>query len=416
MPDKNIESEVTSQKRKKTIFIVSLVVVAIIAGAFLLRSSFASTVKKSAITTAVVERGNIENTLNASGEVLPEFEEVITSPIAASVKSVQLDAGTTVKTGQSVLTLDKSSAETEYQRLKFLVESKQNEVRKLKLQLDKSYFDIKSNNTIKQLRINNLEADVENAKRLYKAGGATREDIEKAELALKIARQEKLQLENEEKSKQQTMEVEMREAGIAAAIQLNELRELERKLKLANVVANRDGVVTWVNKNIGTAIQEGEALARIADLSSFKVQGSISDNHIDELQNGMPAMVRVNDTTLLGTVTNIQPSVQNGIITFNVQLNERNNSMLRPNMKVDVFLVTASQQDALIVKNGPAFKGTATQDIFIISKDGKAKRQQVSVGMSNFDYVEIKNNVKPGDVIIISDMSKYKNSKEITLN
>jgi HlyD family secretion protein len=416
MPDKNIESEVISQKRKKTIFIVSLVVVSIITGAFLLRSSFASSIRKSAITTAVVERGNIENTLNASGEVLPEFEEVITSPIASAVKSVQLDAGTTVKTGQSVLTLDKSSAETEYQRLKFLLESKQNEVRKLKLQLDKSYFDIKSNNTIKQLRINNLEADVENAKRLYKAGGATREDIEKAELALKIARQEKLQLENEEKSKQQTMEVEMREAGIGAAIQLNELRELERKLKLANVVANRDGVVTWVNKNIGTAIQEGEALARIADLSSFKVQGSISDNHIDELQNGMPAMVRVNDTTLLGTVTNIQPSVQNGIITFNVQLNERNNAMLRPNMKVDVFLVTASQQDALIVKNGPAFKGTATQDIFIISKDGKAKRQQVSVGMSNFDYVEIKNNVKPGDVIIISDMSKYKNSKEITLN
>src|SRR5215213_4286225 len=135
--DKNIESEVISQKRKKTIFIVSLVVVSIISGAFLLRSSFASTVKKSAITTAVVERGSIENTLNASGEVLPEFEEVITSPIAASVKSVQLDAGTTVKTGQSVLTLDKSSAETEYQRLKFLLESKQNEVHKLKLQLDK---------------------------------------------------------------------------------------------------------------------------------------------------------------------------------------------------------------------------------------------------------------------------------------
>lgn len=416
MPDKNIESEVTSQKRRKAMIIVSLVVVSIITGAFLLRSSFASSVKKSAITTAVVERGNIENTLNASGEVLPEFEEVITSPIAASVKSVQLDAGTTVKTGESVLTLDKSSAETEYQRLKFLLESKQNDVRKLKLQLDKSYFDIKSNNTIKQLRINNLEADVENAKRLYKAGGATREDIEKAELALKIARQEKLQLENEEKSKQQTMEVEMREAGIAAAIQLNDVRELERKLKLANVIANRDGVVTWVNKNIGTAIQEGEALARIADLSSFKVQGSISDNHIDELRNGMPAMVRVNDTTLQGTVTNIQPSVQNGIITFNVQLNERNNAMLRPNMKVDVFLVTASQQDALIVKNGPAFKGTATQDIFIIGKDGKAKRQAVSMGMSNFDFVEIKSNVKPGDIIIISDMSKYKNSKEITLN
>jgi len=414
--DFNIEEKVKSQRKRKTITIISLVLVALVAGAFMIRSSLSSSVKRSAITTAVVERGDVENTLNASGEVLPEFEEVITSPIAASVKNVSLDAGTEVKAGQSVLTLDKSASEVEYERLKFVLESKQNDIRKLKLQLDKSYFDIRSNNSIKQLRINSLEADVENAKRLFKAGGATREDIEKAELALKVARQEKLQLENEETSKQQTMQVEMRQANIDAAIQLNELRELERKLKLANVVANRNGVVTWVNKNIGVAIQEGEALARIADLSSFKIQGSISDNHSNELRTGMPAMVRINDTYLQGSVNSVQPSIQNGVVTFSIQLNERNNSLLRPNMKVDVFLVTESKKDVLRIANGPAFKGAASQDIFIVGKGtGKAMRQSVNIGLSNFDYVEIKNNVKPGDVVIISDMSKFKNSKEITI-
>ncbi len=35
--------------------------------------------------------------------------------------------------------------------------------------------------------------------------------------------------------------------------------------------------------------------------------------------------------------------------------------------------------------------------------------------MTNFDYVEIKDNVQRGDVIITSDMSEYKNSKEITI-
>ena len=37
---------------------------------------------------------------------------------------------------------------------------------KLQLELDKSFYDIPSNNKIKQLRINSLEADVENARRL----------------------------------------------------------------------------------------------------------------------------------------------------------------------------------------------------------------------------------------------------------
>lgn len=413
--DKVIEEEVKAGRRKKTLWIIIAIVLIISLLIWLLRFSLSASIKKSTITTAVVEMGNIENTITASGEVLPEFEEIISSPINASVQSVQMDAGSQVKAGQSVLSLDKSSAQTDYEKLKFQLESKRNDVKKLRLELNKSFYDIKSNNDVKQLRINSLEADVENAKRLFKAGGGTKEDIEKVELNLKVARLEKQQLENEVKTKQQTMEVEMKEAEIAAAIQENDLRALERKLKLANIVASRDGVVTWVNKNIGANVHEGESLARIADLSSFKIQGRISDNYLDELRRGVTAIVRINETQLRGTVVNIQPSVQNSLVSFDIQLDERNNNLLRPNMKVDVYLVTASQNNIMRVTNGPAFKGASTQDVFVVNNN-KAERRTIQIGMSNFDYVELKNNVKPGEVIIVSDMSSFKNAKEITIN
>jgi HlyD family secretion protein len=413
--DTVIEAEVQSGKRKKLIIIILAGIILMSGAWFLLRYSVASSVKKSSITTAVVEAGNIENTINATGEILPEFEEIIASPINASIQNTLLDAGLPVKAGQSVLALDKTASETEFERLKFGLESKQNDIKKLRLQLDKSFYDIKSSNSIKELRINSLQADVENTKRLFKAGGGTREDIEKAELALKVATLEKLQLENEIKNKQQTMEVEMREATIAAAIQQNDLSELQRKLKLANIVASRDGVVTWLNKNIGATVREGETLARIANLSSFKVQGTISDNYLDQLHTGMAAIIRINETQLRGTVVNIQPAVQNGLASFNIQLEERNNKLLRPNLKADVFLVTAAKTNVLRVANGPAFKGIATQDIFVVN-NGKAEKRTVHTGMSNFDFVELKDNVKAGDVIITSDMEQYKNAKEITIN
>lgn len=413
--DTIIEEEVRAGKRKKTVIIISASLILFIVMIWLLRFSLSSSIKKADIHTAVVERGNIENTITASGEVLPEFEEIITSPINASVQEVAMDAGSQVKTGQSVLTLDKSAAQTACEKLKFQLESKRNDIKKLKLELDKSFYDIRSSNDVKQLRINSLEADVENTKRLFKAGGGTREDIEKAELNLKVAQLEKQQLENEIKTKQQTMQVEMKEAEIAAAIQENDLQELERKLKLANIVASRDGVVTWVNKNIGASIHEGDALARIADLSSFKVQGSISDNYLDQLHRGMAAIVRINETQVRGIVSNVQPSIQNSVVSFDIQLDERNNKLLRPNMKVEVFLVTASQNNVLRIANGAAFRGASSQDIFVLH-NGKAERRTVSIGMSNFDYVELKNNVQPGEVIIISDMSSYKNAKEITIS
>lgn len=412
--DTSIEQQVLSAKKKKTILYILAGTALLICAVLALRFTFSSTLTKSQITTAVVNRGDIENTVNASGEVLPEFEEVISSPIAASIKKILLDAGTPIKTGQSILTLDKSASQTEYEKLKFQLESKQNDIRKIKLDLDKSFYDIKSSNDIKQLKINSLKAAVENAKRLLKAGGGTREDIEQAELNLGVAQLEKKQLENEIVSKQQTMRLQMKEVELAASIQQSESNELLRKLQQADISAGRNGVVTWVNKNIGATVQPGEVIARIADLSSFKVKGSIADNYVDQLKNGMPAIIRINDIQIRGKVTHIYPAVLNGMVSFDIQPENRSSKLFRPNLKADVFLVTDKHSKVLRVTNGPAFKGGETEYVFVL-KNGVATRKLVKTGLSNFDYVELKDEVKAGDVIITSDMSEFKNSSEIKI-
>jgi len=412
--DTEITAEVNQQKRKTTLLYTCITIAILVLCVWLIRYYLSSSISPDEITTATVEVGNVENTINASGEVLPEFEEVISSPINASIKNVVINAGGKVKAGQSILLLDKSASENDYNHMKLDLETKRNEISKLKLDLDKSFYDIQSNNAIKQLRISNLSDAVENAKRLYNAGGGTREDIEQAELDLKVALLEKKQLENEIKNTQQTMLIEEKEAEITAAIQQNDLNELARKLKLANVVAMRGGVVTYVNNNIGANIKDGETLARIADLSSFKITGSLSDNYLDQLHSGMPVIIRINDAELRGTVSNVYPSVQNSIITFDIALNEPDNKQLRPNMKVDVYLVTQMHNHVLRVANGAAFKGASPQDIFVL-KDNEAIRHTVHTGLSNFDYVELQDGVKAGDVIITSDMSDYKNSKKLTI-
>src|SRR3954471_24752712 len=144
--DTIIEAEVKTKKRNKTILVTLIAVVVLFASVWLVRTSFQSTLKKSDITTAVVEMGDIENTINATGEILPEFEEIITSPIDASIQNVVMDAGNKVQSGQSILTLDKTAAQTEYDKEKFDKQTTAYEIAKLKLDLNKSFYDIKSNN------------------------------------------------------------------------------------------------------------------------------------------------------------------------------------------------------------------------------------------------------------------------------
>jgi HlyD family secretion protein len=410
--DTALSNNIIAAKRNKTIAIITIIVVVIIAAVWFLRAGLQSSVDRSDITTAVVEMGSVDNTLNASGEIIPEFEQVISSPINTSIQEVIRDAGSIVHAGDVILALDKTATQVEYERLKFQLESKRNAITKLKLDLDKAAFDIRSDNDIKQLNISSLESAVDDSRRLYKAGGGTRESIEQAELALKVANLQKRRLENEIRNKQKTMAVDIREAEIDAAIEESRLNELAEKLRQARVTATRDGVVTWVNRNIGSTITQGESLARIADLQSFKVKATISDTYVEQVRKQMPVLVKINDSLLRGSVSNIDPSVQSGILSFDVSFDQGNNLLLRPNMKVEVFLITSTQNNIMRTKNGAAFKGGAAENIFVL-KDGRAIRKTINIGSSNFDYVELKDGVRPGDVLIISDMKQFKDLSEI---
>lgn len=398
------------RKRKKKNWIIAVISLIVLTGlVWAFGFGLQPSIKRSAIRTALAETGDIENTLSASGEVQPEFEQVIISPITATIQQVLLDAGSTVKTGDKILELDKESTQLSFDKQTDQLELKKNGIAKLKLDLDKSFFDLKINDSIQAMEISSLRADLENAKRLEKAGGGTRESIETAQMKLRIAELKKKQLENDIKVKQQTMNMDIRESELSAQIQAKDLQEFQSKLKKAHIVASRNGVLTYVNKNLGSKVNEGEVLARLADLGSFRVTGTISDTYADQLKLGMAAVVKINDVQLRGTLTNIEPSVQNNALSFELELVEPSNALLRPRLHVEVFIITAARTNIIRVANGPAFKGAQVQDIFILKADGNAERRTITTGLSSFDFIEIEQGIQAGETVIISDLSMYKN-------
>jgi HlyD family secretion protein len=170
--------------------------------------------------------------------------------------------------------------------------------------------------------------------------------------------------------------------------------------------------VTWVNENIGASVNPGEIIARVADLNSFKVEGQISDIHIDKINVGMPVRVRIGKNEIVGEMSSIRPTIRNGVVTFLVELDDKSNSALRSNLRVDVYVIRSRRGDVLRVKNGAAFNGSGKNSVFII-RDDKAIRREVMVGAVNFDYVEIIEGLNEGDEIIISDMEKHRNQNKL---
>lgn len=413
--DREIDPTIIKQQDWKRRGVIVVAVILLILALFGLRRLLSTKVEANRLRVAEAELGRMDNTLNASGEVIPAFEQVITAPIRAEVREVLAAVGSQVEPGSPILSLDKSFSELEYEKLKQQLELQRNSITKLGFQLDKTLFDLKITDSIKALRISQLQAELDDAVRLESIGGGTKEDVNKAALALKIAQLEKRQLENDLRIQEKSTVTDLKELEIQSNIQANTIREMEEKLKRADIVAQRKGVLTWVNENIGSTVTEGESLARIADLQSYKVLATCSDLYAERLRVGMQVIVRLTDEErILGSITNIRPTIENNVITFDVQLEDSAHSMLRPNQRVEVFVITASKTNIVRVQNGPAFKDRAQQHVFVF--DGEmAKRREVQVGMTSFDHVEIISGIEVGERVIISDMSRFEHLETLKI-
>lgn len=414
--DRTISPEISRRRQWRNGFRIILVLAALGCALFFLRKSLRTSVQQQDILIATIEKGRVEQTLNARGEIVPAFEQVITSPIRAAVREVLHSAGERVGPGQPILVLDKSLTELEYQRLSDELELQRNTLRQLQMELDRDLQDAELNNQIKRLNITRLSAELEDARRLLQVGGRTQEDVTRAENTLRIEELEKQKLENDLRYRRQSMSLRLRDRELQVGIGEKKLGEMEHKLHQADILADRPGVLTWVNENIGASISEGETLVRLADLSAFRVEGSLPDAYADRMAVGYPVIVKMNSKSLRGQITQIKPAVKDGVVQFTVEFDEQPRETLRPNMEVEVYIITSLEANTLRVKNGPAFTGKKVQDLFVLTSDGKADRREVEIGLTSFDYVEIRKGLQAGDKVIISDMSRYDHIQQIKIN
>jgi len=285
---------------------------------------------------------------------------------------------------------------------------------KARLGLEKNISDLENQRDIKQLRNQWYKVELDNAEKLYALGGAMQEEVKKAALDYQIALLELTQMEHQITNLYASKKAQLQELELNIRIQERMINELRQKVDQSRIVSGRRGVITWLKDQIGSHVEPGEMLARLADLTSYKVEGTISDIYADRVYQGQEVLIRINNQELKGTIVTIQPAVKNGFIAFTITLSDKSNPNLRPHLQVDVFPVTASKKDVILLPNKAAFTGGTEQFLFVI-EDGKAYRRLVTTGLSNYEYMEIVSGIEAGDQVIVSNMKEYERRKSIPI-
>ena len=413
--DREIPKEERRRERNKKLIRYGVAGVAGVVVLSVLISLMRTGVKEKDLVFSTVDQGSIEVSVSASGKVVPAFEEIINSPINTRILEVYKKGGDSVDVGTPILKLDLQSAETEYKKQLDEEQMKRYQLEQLEVNNSTYLSDLEMQVKVSEMKLNRMEVELRNERYLDSLGSGTTDRVHQAELNFKTGKLEleqlRQQLANERKVKAADLKVKQLEYEIFR----KSLAETKRTLDDAQVRSPRKAILTYINNQIGAQVGEGTQIAVISDLSHFKVEGEIADTYGDRVAAGGRAIVKIGSEKLEGQVSSVTPLSKNGVISFTVQLEDDSNRRLRSGLKTDVYVMNAVKEDVMRVANASYYVGRGEYDLFVRDGEGQLVKRKVQLGDSNFEYVEVVSGLKPGDQVVVSDMSQYKNKNKLKL-
>lgn len=368
------------------------------------------------IRTAKVQQGPVEETITASGTIVPEFEQVLFSPIDTRLLRILEKPGAVLAKGQAIVELDLNGARLEVERREEELALKRNRRTQLELDERKRLSDLDTQWRLKKLDLQRLETRSAQYVELQKIGAVSQEDFSQVRLQAERAGIELHQIEEDRRNLLASTRAQVEALEVEMGTLEREGEEARRRLERARILADRDGVLTAISPVVGAPIRQGEEIARLADLSSFRADVTVSDLHARRLGSGLPVRLRVDEESFVsGRIARILPTVDNNIINLEVELEDSAHALLRPNQRVDAYIVTAREDRALRLKRGPFIRGGAgLHEVFVI-RGGAAVKTEIRTGIASFEHYEVVEGLLEGDEVIISSMKDYLHLDEVQI-
>ena len=413
--DREISKEEIKKRRNKKIIRAGAIVLIIFTGFIIVEKWLGQSVNRADLTFSTVDRGTIEVSVNASGKVVPIFEEIINSPINSRIIETYKKSGDAVDAGTPILKLDLQSAETDYQKGQDDEQMRISKLQQLKVDQNTKLTDLSMQIRVAQMKLSRMKVEMHSERYLDSIGASTRDNVHQKEMNYDVARieleQQKKQLINERLS----CAAEYRVQKLDLDMFIKSLGEIRRTLEDAKIRAPRKAILTYINNQIGSQITQGQQVAVVSDLSHFKITGEIADSYGDRISVGGKAIVKIGNKTIDGIISSVTPLSKNGVINFTVQLKDDKNSVLRSGLNTDIYVINSVKSDVMRIANSAYYTGPGIYSLFVANSNGEIVKRKVKLGEAGFDYVEVLSGLKPDDKVVVSDMNDYKDKNKLKL-
>ncbi|HEY4682511.1 MAG TPA: efflux RND transporter periplasmic adaptor subunit [Candidatus Acidoferrales bacterium] len=393
-------------KRKRRGVLIGLVVfaaVASLAASALLRNS----TKIDPSKLATVERGDVARSVVATGKIEPLSKVQIKSKASGIVKTLYVNVGDSVRSGQVLAELDKEILVAQVREAKANLEAAEANLAAAQATYERNKVDAEGPD------VPFLQKHLDRSRKLFTDGLIPLQSLDDAEKNYQLAR-------NKQQSAITNLSVNRAEIQKAAALVAQARATLERAdedLRKSTIVAPIVGVLLSRDVEVGDAVSSilvlGSAatlMMTLGDVREVYVKGKVDEVDVAKIYLGQPARITLEsfkDKKYSGKVTRISPMgiEKDNVTTFEVRCSIQNlDGELKTMMTANAEIILEEHKAVLTIPEGAVIydkdRKTSVEVPEPSLKNGKRKLA-VAIGISNGARAEVLSGLKEGQQVVL---------------
>ncbi|PJJ83952.1 efflux RND transporter periplasmic adaptor subunit [Mucilaginibacter auburnensis] len=383
--------------------------------------------QKTKVATEKAANREINETVSASGKIMPHVEVKISPEVSGEVVELPIKEGDVVKKGQLLIKIRPDILQSGYNRAVASLNSQKANVAnssQMQKQAEATY--------------NNQAANYKRSKELFEKKVLTAAEFDQAKASYESA------VAGLEASKQSVIAAKFGMQQSEATV-----KEANDNLMKTTIYAPVDGVVSKLSVEIGERVLgtqqfAGTEIMTISNLNDMDVNVDVNENDINRISLGDESLIQVDAfsgkkfkgrVTEIGSSANVVGTTADQVTNFTVKvridaasyadiLNSKSNnpSPFRPGLTATVDIMTnhtkalsvpiqsvttreEKKDESAPKKDDSDTKTTASaapakEYVFVYEASGKVKQVQVTTGIQDDTYVQILSGLKDGDEVV----------------
>ena len=365
-------------------------------------------VDRDTIYLDAVQRGPLVRQVRGTGTLVPERIRWIPAATDGAVERIVIRPGAPVAPDTVIVELSNPELEQTALEARLNLEAAEARYGNRQVEVERDILNQRATlATIEaQLKTARLQADAD--ERLFAQGLVSSLQLRQSQASAQEfdtrfgIEQERLRMAADTVEAQLAVE----QAEVDRLRTLYELRR--RQVDDLRVRAGTPGVLQQVPLEEGQRVTAGTNLARVGDPTVLKAELRIAETQARDVQIGQTAAVDTRNGVIAGRVTRIDPAVENGTVTVDVALAGELPRGARPDLTVDGTIELERMDDVLFVGRPVFGQEESVVSLFRVEEDGThASRTRVRLGRASVNTIEVLEGLRPGDRVVLSDMSAW---------